>query len=300
MRAVYSHGRAGYCDIADVVRALWLLVALAACGDNLVPTRMLYIRGGSRTGGFVEDYNDDQLADIGDESQRVYNHGYGELAQLLYDDGFSIEGRDEGPADHNTKVDLSDLGDFDVVFFASNNATYSAEDAERLRRFVRGGGGALFASDANWGLYWDKAPSSDQTFLTQFGLIINQDGGGLTVLSGADFVEPAHPILNGVTAFDGEGVSPCTLTHDPTALGKATRLVAATAVVRRPTAPMGPVDQPTDDDGSLVVVEYGAGRVACHFDRNTFFNVNGAGTSLASQSNTVYAHRLFAWLAKKI
>ena len=279
---------------------LWVLGVLAACGDNVHPTRMLYIRGGAGTGGFVEDYADDQLCDIGDFATRVYNHGYGELAKLLEHDGFSIEERVEGPHDDNTSVDLSDLGDFDVVFFASNNATYTAEDAERVRRFVEGGGSALFVSDANWGLYWDKAPSSDQTFLRQFGLVMNQDGGGLTVLSGADFIAPAHPILSGVDAFDGEGVSPCTLTHDPAALGKATRLVAAKAVVRRPAAGEGPVEQPTEDDASLAVVEYGAGRVACHFDRNTFFNENGAGTSLVSQTNTAYAHRLFAWLAHKI
>jgi hypothetical protein len=282
------------------VRRLSFLLVVAACGDNVQPTRMLYIRGGSGTGGFVEDYADDQLCDISDVSTRVYNHGYGELARLLEGDGFSIEERIEGPADHNTPVDLSDLDDFDVVFFASNNAMYSAEDAERVRHFVDGGGGALFASDGNWGLYWDKAPSSDQTFLTQFGLIMNQDGGGLTVLSAADFVAPEHPILEGVDAFDGEGVSPCTLTHDPGALGTATRLVAATSVVHRNTAPDGPIEPPTDDDASLAVVEYGAGRVACHFDRNTFFNMNGAGTSLASQSNTRYAHQLFAWLARKI
>lgn len=279
---------------------LWLLVALTACGDNVRPTRMLYIRGGAGTGGFVEDYADDQLCDIGDFSTRVYNHGYGQLARLLEHDGFVIEERIEGPHDDNTPVDLSDLGDFDVVFFASNNAAYSAADAERVRAFVAGGGGALFASDGNWGLNWDKAPSSDQTFLTQFGLIMNQDGGGLTVLSGADFVVPDHPILQRVDAFDGEGVSPCTLTHDPAALGTATRLVAATAVVHRNTAPDGPIEQPTEDDASLAVVEYGAGRVACHFDRNTFFNENGAGTSLVSQANTRYAHQLFAWLARKI
>lgn len=276
------------------MQPLWLLAALAiaACGDNSHPRRLLYIRGGPGTGGFVEDYADDQLCDLADFATRAGNHGYGELAQLLEHDGFSLEERIE----HGAPVDLSDLAGFDVVFFASNNATYSADDAERVRRFVEAGGGALFVSDANWGLYWDKAPTSDQTFLTQFGLTMNQDGGGVTVISAADFVAPAHPILEGITGFDGEGVSPCTLTHDPTALGTATRLAAATAIVRRNTAPMGPLEQPTPDDASLAVVEYGAGRVACHFDRNTFFNEGGAGTSLVSQDNTRYAHQLFRWL----
>jgi hypothetical protein len=57
------------------------------------------------------------------------------------------------------------------------------------------------------------------------------------------------------------------------------------------------VETATADDASLAVVEHGRGRVACHFDRNTFFNENGAGTSLTRAGNRTYARNLFAWLA---
>jgi len=40
-----------------------------------------------------------------------------------------------------------------------------------------------------------------------------------------------------------------------------------------------------------------AGRIAGHFDRNTFFNTNGAGTDITRFDNLQYALNLFAWLA---
>lgn len=269
----------------------------AACGDNIEPPRILFIHGGAGTGGFVEGGADEHLSSIYDHSTGTYNHGYGQLADLLEADGFVLEQIEEGPASDNTPVDLSILSRFSVVVFGSNNAPYEPAAADLLARYVRDGGGALFVSDGNWGSFWDKAPSSDQTFLTQFGLIMNQDGGGLITLEGSKLLDPDHPILAGVAAFDGHGVSPCTLSHDPTALAVPVRLAIAEGVVHRNTAPDGPLDQATDDDASLAVVEYGSGRVACHFDRNTFFNENGAGVSLASASNAAYARNLFAWLA---
>ena len=260
----------------------------------------MFVRGGSGTGGFVEGGTDDHLSDISDTTTAFYNRGYGELAALLRADGFIVDQLVEGPATANTPVDLDAIEGAAVVVFGSNNAIYTSADATKLAEFVDAGGGALFISDGNWGSFWDKAPSSDQTFLTQFGLVMNQDGGGLNTIVGSDFVDPTHPILRGVdVGFQGEGVSPCTLSHDPAALAVPVRLTIAKDVVHRNTAPDGPIEQPTDDDATLAVVEYGRGRVACHFDRNTFFNTNGAGTSLAAVSNTTYAHNLFAWLARR-
>ncbi len=275
-------------------------ILAVACGDNLTttPPRILFIHGGSGTGGFVEGGADEHLSSIHDESTGEYNHGYGQLRGLLEQDGFVVEQVEEGPASNNTPVDLGVLPGYDVVVFGSNNAVYSVSDAETLARFVRDGGGALFSSDGNWGTFWDKAPNSDQTFLTQFGLIMNQDGGGPTTLAGPDLVVPDHPIFDGVVlGFSGEGVSPCTLTHDPAALATPVRLAIAKEIIHRNDAPDGSLEPPTADDASLSVVDYGAGRVACHFDRNTFFNENGAGVSLVSADNTAYARNLFAWLA---
>lgn len=259
---------------------------------------ILFIHGGSMTGGFVEGGADEHLSSIHDESTGEYNHGYGQLRAFLERDGFVVEQLEEGPASDNRPVDLSVMSRYAIVVFGSNNATYSAADADALARYVRDGGGALFISDGNWGSFWDKAPNSDQTFLTQFGLVMNQDGGGQITLVGPDLLVPDHPIFEGVDlGFEGHGVSPCTLTYDPAQLATPVRLAVAKDVVHRNTAPDGPIEPATADDGSLIVVEYGAGRVACHFDRNTFFNENGAGVSLVSASNTAYARNLFAWLA---
>jgi hypothetical protein len=281
--------------------AILATLPVLACGDDLTGPRILVIRGGAGTAGFVEGGTDDHLSDIADVSTAPGNRGYGQLAALLRADGFVVDQAIEGPAAAPGPVDLEAVGlaRYAVVFFASNNAPYDASAAALVTGFVDAGGGVLFVSDANWGAFWDRAPSSDQTLLAPFGLVMNQDGGGTTTLSGPDFVDATHPILRGVDAIQGEGVSPCSLSHDPAALATPVRLVIARELVRRNTAPMGPVTEPTADDASLAVAEYGGGRVACHFDRNTFFNDHGEGSSLASASNATYAHQLFAWLAHR-
>jgi hypothetical protein len=282
--------------------AVWslLLVAtgLRACGDDAGGERILFIRGGAGTAGFVEGGTDDHLSDIHDTSTEPFNRGFGQLAELLREDGFAVDQVEEGPVTDNTPVDLNTVGlsRYAVVVFGSNNATYDSDAVALVAEYIEAGGGALFASDANWGSFYDKAPSSDQTFLTQFGLIMNQDGGGRTTLAGSDLLDPEHPILQGIDAFEGEGVSPCSISRDPAALAVPVRLAITKEVVRRNTAPQGPVTEPTADDASLAVAEYGTGRIACHFDRNTF-NENGAGTSLVSANNASYARNLFGWLA---
>lgn len=269
------------------------IAVCAACGDDLVgrEDRILFVRGAAGTGGFISGGADSQLSDLDDAAPTPFNTGYGQLAALLREDGFTVEQVVEG-ADGAPLAELP-LASYRVVVMASNNARYEAAAAAQLARYVRDGGGALFISDANWGLSFDHAPSSDQLFLDHFGLIMNQDGGGFVELTSADFVEPAHPILEGVASITGEGVSPCSVPEG----SPAQRLIAARAPVRRNTAPTGPVTEPTAQDASLAVVEVGRGRVACHFDRNTFFNANGGGSALPLADNQRYARNLFAYLA---
>ncbi|CAN0364917.1 unnamed protein product, partial [Ectocarpus sp. 4 AP-2014] len=50
------------------------------------------------------------------------------------------------------------------------------------------------------------------------------------------------------------------------------------------------------NDATVVVASAGEGKVAGHFDRNTFFNQNGAGTNLNRFDNKQYALNLFGWL----
>ncbi|MFT4546272.1 MAG: hypothetical protein ACI8XO_003561 [Verrucomicrobiales bacterium] len=46
-----------------------------------------------------------------------------------------------------------------------------------------------------------------------------------------------------------------------------------------------------------MVATFGSGRVAGHYDRNTFFNANGADTDINRLDNEAYSRNLFNWLA---
>ena len=267
----------------------------AAIGDG---HRILFIKGGPGSGGFLEGGADEQLSSIFDYSTLRGNHGWGELRDLLESEGFECQQVVEG-AGGSTPVDLAgmDLGAYSVIVFGSNNAAYGVRHVDALVSYVRSGGAALFISDANWGLDWNDAPDSDQHFLDRFGWTMNQDRGHYALSSG-EYAAPDHPILSGVSSFEGEGVSPITIT-DRTVPGVSTiRLAGAKGQVRRnTTSGQGPSTPATADDCSLVMATVGAGRIAGHFDRNTFFNRNGAGTDLHDRDHRALARNLFAWLA---
>jgi hypothetical protein len=292
--------------------SLLVLVCLAQLAPlaTAQPTRILFIRGGSGTGGFLEGGADEQLSDIFDESTANTNHGFGQLRQLLEAEGHIVGQAIEGPIRDNTPVDLAGLPLFawDVIVFGSNNAEYDAGAAQLLADWVSAGGAALFISDANWGTDWGDAPTSDQVFLDHFDLVMNQDKGTYVLDEGTgDFAVPDHWILEGpddvpnsaddVSAFDGEGVSPISIVDSLVGVDPVVLVPAEDDMKLNDSSGSGTTVPTGPDDGALVALEYGLGRVVGHFDRNTFFNENGAGTSLARFDNTQYARNLFAWLA---
>lgn len=121
--------------------------------------------------------------------------------------------------------------------------------------------------------------------------------GTYTVRRSDEFVVPDHPILNGVDVFDGEGVSPITVNPPPPGVS-TTLITKARSNVRRNTgAAQGPTTAAAVNDGTLVIGTLGTGRIAGHFDRNTFFNLNGAGTNINRFQNEAYSRNLFNWLA---
>ena len=73
-------------------------------------------------------------------------------------------------------------------------------------------------------------------------------------------------------------------------------VVPAWGDVRR-NSPAAVVEEADGRDAALVAVEVGRGRVVGHFDRNTFFNDGGAGTSLSRFDNARLARSIFGWLA---
>ena len=284
-------------------------------------------------GGFTE-----QLADIRDPSGAVFsnsltgenNHSWFELASLLTANGFSVEqttesvesgagssgSTDGAPVtfdtgfqtatfadlnDNNGTIQARTLSDFDVVVFGSNNAVYSSGQIDAVDDYIRGGGGAVFISDANFGSVRGDAQQSDQQFLDRFGIFVNQDRGTYQVNrdDGADgfeeFRDPDNPLLAGVDTFDGEGVSPFTLPADPSSLPAdvSVQIVGGVPSNQDVRDPENGDRDATELDASLLFAEVGDGRIVGHFDRNTFFNLNGAGSDIQRFDNSQLALNIF-------
>lgn len=289
--------------------ALFCIPVLLIAWSSVSGQSVLFVRGADRSGGFLEAGNDqgrtEQLADIFNESTSSGNHGWAELRMALEAAGFTVTQVTEtaetssGPsAGLPVEFDQLDLAQYDVIVFGSNNAVYADAQIDAIEAWIRAGGGALFISDANFGSDWADAPNSDQQFLDRFGLVMNQDFGTYVLRrSNGDFNRPDHPILAGVDAFDGEGVSPIVVQ------GAGDVIVRARTSTRVNSPPFGNNNQgqtrSVDEfDGALVVLQPDLGRIAGHFDRNTFFNQNGAGTNINRFDNLTYAINLFSWLAE--
>ena len=280
-------------------------------------------------GGFTE-----QLVDIRDPAGPVFdnnptgngNHSWFELATLLVNNGYTVEQTTEsveagagstGPTqgapvtfdtsfatatfadlnENNGVTQTRSLSDFDTVVFGSNNAVYTQDQIDAVGDYIRGGGGALFISDANFGSVRGDAQRSDQQFLDLFGIQVNEDRGTYRLERGdgaagfEEFRDPDSPLLAGVDTFDGEGVSPFTfpanlddLPSDVTA--QIVAGVPAGQTIRQPGNNNRPA---TPDDAALFSAEVGFGRIVGHFDRNTFFNLNGAGSDIRRFDNTQLA-----------
>jgi len=258
------------------------------------------------------------------------NHSWSELANLLTANGYSVEQTAEsvepsagatGPTDGvgvtfdtgfqaATLADLNSnngitqsrtLDDYDVVVFGSNNAVYTADQIDAVDAYIRGGGGAIFISDANFGSVRGDAQRSDQQFLDRFGVLVNEDRGTYRLTRGdgsgnfAEFRDPSNPILGGVDDFDGEGVSPFTLPANLNTLPAdvTAQIIAGVPAGQTVRGPGNNTRQATTSDASLLALNAGTGRIIGHFDRNTFFNLNGAGTSINRFDNAQLALNIF-------
>ena len=279
---------------------------------------ILFIRGAERSGGFLEADNDsertEQLADIFNASTSGGNHGWNELRLTLLGAGFEVtqmiepleagapsSGQTQGSAIEFENIDLTE---FDVLVFASNNAVYPPSSVDAIENYIRSGGAAIFISDANFGSDWADASNSDQHFLDRFGLIMHQDQGTYTITSD-EFLVPGHPIFfEGVTAFDGEGVTPIEVGQ--LTAGVTVEILALAEGQTRLNEPpfgnnnQGPSRASGPNDAVLLCATADFGRVIGHFDRNTFFNLNGAGTNINRFSNMQYAINLFSHAARTV
>ncbi|MEA2734567.1 MAG: hypothetical protein QOE14_1018 [Humisphaera sp.] len=281
---------------------------------------VLFVRGADRSGGFLEAKNDagrnEQLADINNTSTASGNHGWATLAATLRGAGYVVEQMAEplepnAPATGQTqgapiKFESMTLSRYSTIVFASNNAQYPKASVDAIENYIKNGGGAIFISDANFGSSWRDAPDSDQAFLSRFGLKVQQDNGVYPLTrAGGDFAKPKHPVLFGVDAFDGEGVSPLVVPATPPAGVRIERIVGARTQTRNNNGTsasnkfQGTLRNVTSSDAALVFANAGKGRVAGYFDRNTFFNAGGAGTNINRYNNRQLALNLFKWTADK-
>lgn len=281
---------------------------------------ILFVRGADRSGGFLEASNDsqrtEQLADIFNASTAAGNHGWRELRVALEQEGFAVSQIKEtiepgAPATGQTQgvhLDLEtlDLSRYSAIVMGSNNATYDTAAVDALESYIRDADGAvLFISDANFGSSWADAPTSDQPFLSRFGLTVNQDQGTYSLQrSSGDFLVPNHPIFDGVNAFDGEGVSPLFVSSggvpgvSTTLLSRAKNLTRINAPPYANPANQQGFDRPvTAGDASMLLADISGGRLIGYFDRNTFFNTNGAGSDITRFDNRTLALNLFNYLA---
>ncbi len=279
---------------------------------------ILFVRGADRSGGFLEAGNDsdrtEHLADITNFATFGGNHGWGELANTLSNEGFILDqvsepveavARQSGQT-NGAQLDFGNLdtgrqlADYDAIVFGSNNAVYDSTQVSLVEDYIRGGGGALFISDANFGSNWGDAPNSDQQFLDPFGIEVLQDQGTYSLTrSNGDFDVPDHPIFENVDRFDGEGVSPFRIVQSNLADGvDATILAHAEGNVRNNDRLGAGTSRSADSrDAALFAATVDLGRIVGHYDRNTFFNNNGAGTNVNRFDNEQFALNLFGFLA---
>ncbi len=308
--------------MSRATRLLWLPVlatglAVAACGpadipvrtggasaEDPQPQRVLFVRGGPGSVGFLEGGADENASDVANLSSVGGTHGFGALAGLLTANGYGVTQWVEGEGGSSpVELTAERLEPFDVVVFASNNADYGDSEAEAVGAFVRDGGGVLFLSDANWGSSYSDAPTSDQALLTQFDLRISQDNGVNEGHAQADYREPDHPLLEGVSGFDGFGVSSFQVLDDVEGVDPFILVASSSEVFpHAPTQPgegRGSAREPTDGDAALVKVEVDEGRVVGFMDRDTFFNAGGGATNLFRLDNQQLALNIFDWLAQR-
>ena len=295
--------------------AVPLLLSLSGSGavTQIAPQSrsVLFIRGADGSGGATEggtkQQRTEQLGDINNTSTSTGNHGYGTLRALLVGDGFKVTQLIES----STAITLNTLQANRVVVFGSNNKIYSAAEVKAFHDYVDRGGSALFISDANWGLTWEAAPASDNQFLTRYGAQVYQDSGQLPLMVRSEqgrYMLPGHPVLSGpdgigskseVNRYNGEGVSLFRITTGSNNY-QALAMVSAKGLLRRlnnSTGKPGALQQAGVGDAAMVFVEKGNARIVGHFDRNTFFNLNGAGTDITKLDNAQLALNIFRYLA---
>ncbi len=195
-----------------------------------------------------------------------------------------------------SRIDAALLAPYAVVVLGSNDRALTPAEVGALTAYYQKGGSVLVYADSQFGPNnWD----SDNSFIGQFGMHVLTDNyqPAVTITN----VVSAHPIMNGVKAIRGEGISQFRISAS--ALGQVKVLASCTPQTRSGCI-LPPADQatlkPGDTVACVVVRENAAGgRLAGVCDRNFFQNGPGPGSDLGQADDRLFARNLFRWLSKQ-
>ena len=196
----------------------------------------------------------------------------------------------------NNAITPSLLSPYAAVVLGSNARVLSADEVAALTDFYEAGGAILVYADFQFG---PNNWASDNSFLNQFHIEVLPDNFQPTTDIGDKISE--SPILSGVTAIQGEGISQFIVRADSLVDNK---VVLACSPSDRPGCILPEGDRAKVKPGDVVACVFTrenakGGKLAGVCDRNPFHNGPGPGTDLDQANNRVFARNLFAWLAQK-
>lgn len=197
----------------------------------------------------------------------------------------------------DTRLDQVPLGQYAAVVLGSNaRPLLAGEEAGALQAYVARGGSVLVYADFQYG---PNNWASDNSLLSLLGIEVLSDNFQPTV--DITDIDSAHPIMAGVKAIRGEGISQFRVSA--AAAKSGVRVLAKCSPLTRSGCILPPSDQarvqPGDVVACVVVLEANTGgRFAGVCDRNLFQNGPGPGSDLDQVDDRLFARNLFRWLAK--
>ncbi|NJX16461.1 DUF4350 domain-containing protein [Tamlana crocina] len=205
--------------------------------------------------------------------------------------------------DAETEFNNTFLKNIDVLILASNQKTFSKEEASNIKSWVANGGGLVAWSDSAFGGHYkhvgldNTAGRDSNNLITEpFGMYFLTDNGGGNYLI-KDYTED-HFInnynKNGGVIFRGEGVSFVRTSAPAKVLAKAqSNGLGGKLKVNKIDGEIN-----LETDATLAIAHFKEGRILGLFDRNMFWNA-GDGTQLSHSNNREFTQRIMLWAARK-
>ncbi|HEY3342567.1 MAG TPA: hypothetical protein VGK81_11135 [Anaerolineae bacterium] len=202
---------------------------------------------------------------------------------------------DETVLTKSAALDKVQFEQYSLVVLGSNARPLTKNELAALTAYYSHGGSVLVYADAQYGpAAWD----SDNSFLSQFGILVLTDNSQPTV--DITDVETAHPIFAGVKDIRGEGISQFRVSASALS---TSAVIARCSPLTRSGCILPQADQALVKKGDAVACVFtrenaAGGRLAGVCDRNFFQNGPGPGSDLDQADNHLFASNLFRWLSK--